>query len=131
MRIIRFTNVEASPWINAGGSVKVITAGVVSQQGRLHLKADNHWDWRLSIADVEQPGAFSALSGVKRVLTVVDGGPLQLTIGGKSHLVTAHQPLTFDGGTVTTASLPHGPVSNLNLMCSGSGRRRRFDHSAR
>lgn len=117
MRIIPFTNIEASPWINGGGSVKVIAEGGMSQEGRLHFETGNHWDWRLSIADVRQPGAFSVLSDVKRVLTVVAGGPLQLTINGEYRLASAYQPLTFDGGAVTTAALPHGPVRNLNLMC--------------
>lgn len=108
-RIIRFSQITESPWINGKGSVRVIATG----NGR----TDNEWDWRLSIADVEQPGKFSRLPDVERVLTVVDGGPLQLTIDGMHHAVATYQPFTFDGGAVTTAALPRGPVRNLNLMC--------------
>lgn len=117
MHIIRFADIEAKPWINGGGSVKVIAEGVISQDRDPNFESANHWDWRLSVADVGQPGAFSVLPDVERVLTVVDGGPLQLTINGEDRLVSAHQPLNFDGGAVTTAALPRGPVRNLNLMC--------------
>ncbi|TLM81080.1 HutD family protein [Pseudarthrobacter sp. NamE2] len=117
MDIIRFADLEGSPWINGGGSLKVIAAGTLAQGGGLDIGAGDHWDWRLSIADVRQPGLFSGLPGIRRVLTLVDGGPLQLTIDGTSRSVASHQPLSFDGGAVTTAELPQGPVRNLNLMC--------------
>lgn len=117
MNIIQFTRIEASPWINGGGSLKVIAAGTLAQDGGLDIGTGDQWDWRLSIAEVGQPGIFSGLPGIKRILTLVDGGPLRLTINGTSRLVAAHQPLAFDGGAATTAELPHGPVRNLNLMC--------------
>jgi uncharacterized protein len=117
MHIIRFTDIEESRWINGGGGVKVIAEGVMGQDGDLNFESGNDWDWRLSIADVGQPGAFSVLADVKRVLTVVDGGPLQLTIDGEHRFVSAHQPLAFDGSSITTAALPGGPVRNLNIMC--------------
>jgi environmental stress-induced protein Ves len=116
MRIIRFRDIQASSWINGGGSVKVIAAGVMDQEGRPLVTPDDGWHWRLSIADVGQAGSFSVLSGVNRILTVVEGGPLQLTIDGKSLLVPAQQPLGFDGSSITAAALPAGPVRNLNLM---------------
>lgn len=117
MNIIEFASIPLSPWINGGGSLKVIAAGTLAQDGGLRVGAGDHWDWRLSIADVGQPGIFSGLPGIKRILTLVEGGPLLLTIDGTSCSVAAHQPLSFDGGAVTTAALPHGPVRNLNLMC--------------
>jgi len=108
-QVIRFSEILESPWINGGGSVRVIATG--------HGNTNNEWGWRLSIADVGQSGEFSRLPGVDRVLTVVDGGPLQLNINGTDHEVSAFQPFMFDGGAVTTAALSHGPVRNLNLMC--------------
>lgn len=117
MNIIHFASIPASPWINGGGSLKMIAAGTITQNGALHISSGEQWDWRLSLADVGQPGTFSELPGIKRILTVVDGGPLQPTIDGSPRLVPAHQPLAFDGAAVTTAALPHGPVRNLNLMC--------------
>ena len=117
MKVIRFADVKATPWINGGGSVNVIAAGALGHNGDPRLEPGNQWDWRLSLASVEQPGEFSRLPGIERILTVVDGGPLQLTIGGSHHLVPALRPFAFDGGAVTTAVLPSGPVRNLNLMC--------------
>ncbi|WP_284978505.1 HutD family protein [Arthrobacter sp. fls2-241-R2A-200] len=117
MKLIRCADIAESPWINGGGSVKVIASGVMGKDGAVNCGADNYWAWRLSIADVGQPGDFSRLPGVKRILTVVKGGPLRLTINGKPRLASALQPLAFDGSAPTTAALPRGPVKNLNLMC--------------
>ena len=117
MKIVRYSDIAESRWINGGGTVKVIASGGISKDGALGFATGDRWDWRLSIADVGQPGDFSPLPGVGRILTVVDGGPLHLTTNGKSRLASHFQPLAFDGGLPTKAALPKGPVKNLNLMC--------------
>jgi environmental stress-induced protein Ves len=117
MKIVRYRDIAESRWINGGGTVKVIASGGIGKDGTLGFGAGDRWDWRLSIADVGQSGDFSALPGVGRILTVVDGGPLHLTIDGKSRLASPFQPLAFDGSMPTRAALPKGPVKNLNLMC--------------
>jgi environmental stress-induced protein Ves len=117
MNIVRYSDITESRWINGGGTVKVIASGGIGRDGTVSFGAGNRWDWRLSIADVGQSGNFSPLPGVGRILTVVDGGPLHLTINGKSRLASPFQPLAFDGSLPTRAALPKGPVKNLNLMC--------------
>ena len=117
MSIVSYSDLAESPWINGGGTVRVIASGAIASDGTVTFAAGDRWDWRLSIADVGQPGDFSPLPGVGRILTVVDGGPLHLTINGKSRLAAPYQPLAFDGGIHTRAALPKGPVRNLNLMC--------------
>ena len=117
MNIVSYSDLAESRWINGGGTVKVIASGAVASDGTVSIAGGDRWDWRLSIADVGQPGDFSPLPGVGRILTVVDGGPLHLTINGKSRLAAPYQPLAFDGGIHTRAALPKGPVRNLNLMC--------------
>lgn len=115
--IIRYTGIAESPWINGGGSVKVIAAGTMNHAGGPQLERGERWDWRLSIAAVGQSGEFSRLPDIDRILTVVEGGPLQLTINGADHVIPAYRPFRFDGAADTMASLPCGPVKNLNLMC--------------
>lgn len=117
MNIVRYSDLDESLWINGGGRVKVIASGGIGRDGTVSFGSGNRWDWRLSIADVGQPGDFSPLPGVGRILTVVDGGPLHLTINGKSRMASPFQPLAFDGSLPTRAALPKGPVKNLNLMC--------------
>ncbi|WP_423185157.1 HutD family protein [Arthrobacter sp. NyZ413] len=117
MNIVRYADIAETRWINGGGTVKVIASGGIGRDGTVTLGTGKRWDWRLSIADVGQPGDFSPLPGVGRILTVVDGGPLHLTINGRSQLASPFQPLAFDGSMPTRAALPKGPVKNLNLMC--------------
>jgi len=117
MKIVSYSEIAESRWINGSGTVKVIASGAISKDGTVSFAAGDRWDWRLSVADVGQPGDFSALPGVGRILTVVDGGPLHLSLNGKSRLASHYQPLAFDGGIPTRATLPKGPVKNLNLMC--------------
>ena len=117
MNIVRYSDIAESRWINGAGTVKVIASGGIGRDGAVSIGVVSPWDWRLSIADVGQPGDFSALPGVGRILTVVDGGPLHLTINGKARMASPFQPLAFDGSLHTRAALPKGPVKNLNLMC--------------
>ncbi len=74
------------------------------------------WDWRLSIADVDTAGAFSSFPGMTRILTVIEGTSVTLTVGGAAEVLERHRPFEFDGGAETSAALPHGPIRDLNLI---------------
>lgn len=74
------------------------------------------WDWRLSIADVDTAGAFSSFPGMTRILTVIEGASVTLTVDGAVELLEKHRPFKFDGGAETSAVLPHGPIRDLNLI---------------
>ena len=73
MQIIRFADLKAEPWRNGGG----VTREIARQ-----ASADGGWDWRLSIADVTKAGDFSPVPGMERVLTVIEGELLLLTVDG-------------------------------------------------
>lgn len=105
--LIRFTSLRASRWRNDGGST---TEMVVS--------GDNGkaFDWRLSLADIEQAGAFSRFPGTARSLTVVQGQRLTLLIDGTEHRLERHRPFHFPGNASTDAALPLGPVRALNVI---------------
>ncbi|NKX54449.1 HutD/Ves family protein [Arthrobacter mobilis] len=113
--IIRFADLSPSPWLNGGGRTVELASGA-SGAAAGQAPGDGGWDWRLSLADVDRPAPFSHLPGIRRILTVVDGGPLDLTVGGVRHRVERHRPFAFDGGARTVPGLPAGPVRNLNLM---------------
>lgn len=98
------------PWKNGGGETAEI---VVAPPG-----ADfESFDWRISTAIVAASGPFSAFPGVDRVLTVLEGGAMVLSIGGGEHrLDAASEPLAFPGDTPAAAQLVGGALLDFNVM---------------
>lgn len=114
--IIRFADLAPARWRNGGGSTVEIA--------RAARPGAEDWDWRLSIAEVDRAGEFSTFEGMDRVLTVIDGELLVLTVDGREHGLERYRPLRFDGGAPASAVLPTGPIRDLNLItrrgaCSG------------
>ncbi|MCZ1007523.1 HutD/Ves family protein [Streptomyces lydicus] len=111
MRILRAEGRAAAPWSNGGGVTREIA---VQPPG-------SGWDtfaWRVSLADVTRDGPYSPLPGVRRILTVVDGAGLELTVDGTTWLLPErYRPFAFPGGAATGSRLLDGrPVVNLNVM---------------
>jgi uncharacterized protein len=109
MEIIRFADLKPEPWRNGGGT----TRQVASQPGSAQ---DGNWDWRVSIADVTKAGDFSAFPGMERVLTVVEGELLLLSVDGAERPLEKYRPFRFAGGASTHASLPTGDIRDLNVI---------------
>ena len=80
------------------------------------------WGWRLSIADVDRAGEFSAFEGMERVLTVIEGELLLLTVDGREQGLERYRPFRFDGGAATSAALPTGPIRDLNVITAAGHR---------
>jgi hypothetical protein len=53
---------------------------------------------------------------MERVLTVVEGELLLLTVDGAEHPLEKYRPFRFPGGAGTHASLPTGDIRNLNVI---------------
>ncbi|MEU9120400.1 HutD family protein [Streptomyces sp. NPDC048506] len=110
VRILPAEGRPAVPWSNGGG---------VTREVAVHPPGAG-WDafvWRVSLADVTRDGPYSPLSGVRRILTVVDGDGLELTVDGTPHLLPGrHRPFSFSGAAATASRLLAGPVVNLNVM---------------
>jgi environmental stress-induced protein Ves len=70
----------------------------------------------VSIADVTKAGDFSPFPGMERLLTVIEGDLLLLTIEGAEHPVEKYRPFRFDGGAATVGALPTGDIRNLNVI---------------
>lgn len=120
--IIRFADLAPARWRNGGGTTVEIARGL-TPLGAGHTAGED-WDWRLSIAEVDRAGDFSTFDGMDRVLTVIDGELLVLTVDGREHGLERYRPLRFDGGAPASAVLPTGPIRDLNLItrrgsCSG------------
>jgi environmental stress-induced protein Ves len=109
VQVIRAADCPPIPWKNGGGTTQEIA---VFPPGA----GMDDFLWRLRMAMVEQPGPFSAFSGIDRTLAVMEG-TLQLT--GEDAPVTldsATEPMVFDGGAAIDGELLKGPVRDLNAM---------------
>ncbi len=113
----------ATPWKNGGGTTFEI---VVSP-------ADAGFDsfaWRLSIAEVTEPGPFSLFPGIDRHLAVLEGR-LELRLDGTDDVLRLspdEDPLTFPGDRAAVGRPVGHTVRDLNLMirrdrCRGRLRR--------
>lgn len=111
MEIIRFAELRSEPWRNGGGVTRELAS---------HPKAasaqDGAWDWRVSIADVSKAGDFSAFPGMERVLTVIDGELLLLTVDGAEHPLEKYRPFRFSGDAEAHGALPTGDIRDLNVI---------------
>jgi len=111
MRIIRSTAYVTMPWRNGGGSTTEIAVWPAG--------ADTaSFEWRLSMARVEQAGPFSQFAGIDRTIALLEGGGLNLSIEGHAEvsLEAGLAPYSFPGDVPAHATLAGDPVLDLNLM---------------
>ena len=106
MRRIAIADLEAVAWKNRGGVTREI-AGAADGDGLL---------WRLSLAQIDRDGPFSAFPGLGRILTVVAGDGLVLDLGQGGRDVAPLEPLEFEGEAPVSARLGGGPVQALNVI---------------
>ncbi|KAF1720687.1 HutD/Ves family protein [Pseudoxanthomonas wuyuanensis] len=76
------------------------------------------WDWRLSIAEIEQDAAFSSFPGIDRELVLLRGNGLRLRFddGEEVVLLPPHQRHRFAGERGLTGELIDGLTHDFNLM---------------
>lgn len=112
--IVRFADIPVIPWRNGGGVTReVVASGASVASGG---PDPQEFDWRVSIADVSEPGPFSVFPGVDRVITLVEGERMELDIDGVVHVLGLHESLSFDGASQASCSLPAGPTRDVNVM---------------
>lgn len=108
LQVLRAADRAASPWKNGGG----VTREVASSPS-----GTGDFDWRVSLADVACGGPFSFFEGVDRVITVVEGDGMALTVDGVETVVSEHyQPFHFSGDARTDCRLLGGPLVDFNVM---------------
>ncbi|MBS1051836.1 HutD family protein, partial [Gluconobacter japonicus] len=96
-------NLVAQAWKNGGGLTRVIVSGE---------------EWRLSVAEITQDGAFSRFPGISRQIALLTGQGVRLRLsdGTERKVVRAGEILTFSGDLDVEAVLVDGPVQVVNLM---------------
>ncbi|WP_040477659.1 HutD/Ves family protein [Longispora albida] len=110
MKLLPAADRPATPWKNGGG----VTREVASGPDGTGL---DDFGWRVSLADVAASGPFSAFPGIDRVITVVDGPGMALTVDGVRTVISErYQPFAFPGEAVTGCELLGGPLVDFNVM---------------
>jgi len=107
-RVIPANEYRRERWRNGAGWTREICRA----PGR------DDWDWRLSIAEIEQDAPFSTFSGVDRELVLLSGNGLRLRFddGATHQLDPPHGRLRFSGERSVTGELLDGRTEDFNLM---------------
>jgi environmental stress-induced protein Ves len=72
--------------------------------------------WRVAIADLAVSGPFSEFPGIDRVLYLLDGPPVTLTVDGVATAMAPLDAVAFPGEATTSVLVAHGPTRDLNVM---------------
>ena len=104
--VVRFDDVKPQPWKNGGGVTRELLA----------WPAAADWLVRISVADIEKDGPFSAFPGIKRSITVLSGAGIRLGEPLNVELRTSDPPVTFSGDLTPDCELVNGPTRDLNAM---------------
>lgn len=99
------------PWKNGGGETTEIAVHPAGS-------GLDDFDWRVSMATVNESGPFSAFEGVDRTLTVLEGAGIVLSVAGQPPVTLTRKsaPLRFAADAPTRAGLVDGPIIDLNVM---------------
>ncbi len=119
LAIVRADGVAPQPWKNGGGVTRELL--------RLPLfpgaagGASDDWLLRISLADIEADGPFSAFEGIVRWFTVLSGHGVALRWPhadnhAEQTMTVRSAPLEFDGATAPDCRLVDGPTRDLNVM---------------
>ena len=107
---------HASPWKNGGG----VTREIACHPPQAGMQ---NFDWRISIAHIARDGDFSVFAGVDRVITLLEGGGVQLSSADGSaddsvlhSLDTPLRPFAFSGDAAVHGRLLNGDCHDFNVM---------------
>jgi len=109
-RLVEADRIPPQPWRNGGGATRELYA----------WPPQGDWRLRVSLADIERDGPFSAFPGVRRHFAVLEGAGVELQFDGRWQRQTRDMPpLAFDGALAPDCRLVAGATRDLNLMCRG------------
>ncbi len=114
MQLVHLADITPAPWKNGGGLTREL----------LRWPAADDWQLRISVAEVQRSGPFSAYPGITRWFAVLQGAGAVLRWPGPAgddglHVTPDSPPWPFDGALAPGCTLVDGPVLDLNLMSRG------------
>jgi uncharacterized protein len=109
--IIQASSVVPQAWRNGGGLTRELMVWPLGESA---------WQMRISLADIESNGPFSAFEDVTRWFAVVEGAGVRFRFANEEKRMTSTSaPLCFDGGGPPDCELIDGKTRDLNLMVRG------------
>jgi hypothetical protein len=107
------------PWKNGFGTTTEIAIDPPTAD------VGGRFRWRLSIADVERSGPFSAFPGYERTIMVIAGNGMDMAIDDRParRLDRLFESFAFSGDSVAECRLLDGPIRDFNLMVARSSLR--------
>ena len=107
--VLRAADYPRMPWKNGGGSTEEIT--------RDAGEGLDGFGWRLSIADIGESGGFSRFDGYQRVISVLQGAGMHLSVDEvRSRALLPFDAFAFKGASVVSCTLIDGPIRDFNLI---------------
>ena len=109
-RLVAPSQYRRMPWKNGGG----VTEEIATHPEAASLE---HFDWRVSIAEVARDGPFSRFPGIDRTIALMEGAGMRLSGGQRDVLLgTPFEPYAFAGEDSIECALVSGPVRDFNAM---------------
>jgi environmental stress-induced protein Ves len=107
MKAARLADCPFVPWRNGCGRTREL----------LSWPSAADWQVRVSVAEIEADGPFSAFAGIDRCFAVLDGAGVVLALpGGDRRLTPGDGAAAFPGEAAPMCRLLDGPTRDLNLM---------------
>lgn len=106
MGIQVFRDHVSMPWPNGAG----ITYEVVRSP------ESGDFDWRISLADIDNDCPFSVMPGIDRGIVLMEGGHMVLANADESIRVDELVAFNYPGEVAFDCALPAGPAKDLNIM---------------
>jgi len=119
VRVLRFADYPVAPWRNGRGITReiAVSAVAVARADADAALPSASPSWRISMATVDDEVPFSSFPGLRRMLGIVDGEGIELTVDGRMralHRGEAFGP--FAGEAPASARPLDGPSLDLGLM---------------
>ena len=109
VKVLRAKDYPRMPWKNGGGSTEEITRDAGAGL--------DGFGWRLSIADIAESGGFSTFAGYQRVITVLQGDGMTLSVDGQfTRPLLPLDPYAFSGESQVSCTLLGGAIRDFNLI---------------
>ncbi len=104
MNIIHYASLKAAA--GSTGVTRQVAAGPNAQ----------NWDWCISLTEATKAGPLPAMTGCERIMAVVEGDLIALSVDGTEQALEKYRPFRFSGDVESSVALPTGALKILNLM---------------